>query len=271
MPLHVKRAAPHLRSMPTLSPAGALVRRADPDRFLCALFAPPARREALLTLYAFNVELARAREVASQPMLAMIRLQWWREVVEGARRAHEVATPLTALLDAGTVDREEALALIDAREAELDTIESLDEWRAWLLAGAGGLAVAAGRVLGAPAEPRLRALGAAYGVAGVLRSVPALARAGRCLLPLDVLTAHGLVPEAVIATPHAPAVRAAVAVLAAEGRTWLGQPGQVPPGWRAAALPGILARRDLRRPGRTLPRGIGDRLAVIVAAATGRA
>ena len=41
----------------------ALVRRHDPDRFLTALFAPPEKRDALLTLYAFNHELARAREV----------------------------------------------------------------------------------------------------------------------------------------------------------------------------------------------------------------
>jgi phytoene synthase len=45
-------------------PIAALVRRHDPDRFLTALFAPPAKRDALLTLYAFNHELARAREVA---------------------------------------------------------------------------------------------------------------------------------------------------------------------------------------------------------------
>ena len=63
----------------------ALVRRHDPDRFLTALFAPPEKRDALLTLYAFNHELARAREAVSEPPLALIRLQWWREVVEGAR------------------------------------------------------------------------------------------------------------------------------------------------------------------------------------------
>ena len=47
------------------APAGSLaefVRRHDPDRFLCALFAPPARRDALFALVAFNHELARARE-----------------------------------------------------------------------------------------------------------------------------------------------------------------------------------------------------------------
>ncbi len=170
-----------------LSPVGALVRRADPDRFLTALFAPPEAREALFTLYAFNNELARAREVVREPMLAMIRLQWWREVVEGAPRAHEVATPLRALLQAGRLDRGELLGCIEAREAEVDTVPSHDEWRAAMLAGPGGLALAAGRLLGAPAAAGLRELGAAYGVAGALRNVAALARAGRCLLPEDLL------------------------------------------------------------------------------------
>src|SRR5271165_4395269 len=98
------------------------LRRADPDRFFCTLFAPSGQREALALLYLFNHELARAHEVASEPLLAMIRLQWWREVVEGASRKHEVATPLSAALEAGVFAREDLLKLIEAREAgtELD-------------------------------------------------------------------------------------------------------------------------------------------------------
>ena len=96
----------------------ALVRRADPDRFLTALFAPPAHRDALLTLYAFDHELARAREVASEPHLALIRLHWWREVVRGERRRHEVATPLAALLDTGRLTPDVLLPVIDAYETE---------------------------------------------------------------------------------------------------------------------------------------------------------
>ena len=99
----------------------ALVRRHDPDRFLTALFAPPEKRDALLTLYAFNHELARAREVVSEPPLALIRLQWWREVVEGAHRRHEVADPLRAAIEAGAArSRATCCALIDAREAEAE-------------------------------------------------------------------------------------------------------------------------------------------------------
>ncbi len=115
-----------MQAQSELSPMGALVRRADPDRFLTALFAPAARREDLFTLYAFNHETARAREVTREPMMAMIRLQWWREVVEGTRKTHDVASPLSHLLEAGAVDAADLLSILDAREVtELDTLAKL--------------------------------------------------------------------------------------------------------------------------------------------------
>src|SRR5918997_5524748 len=94
------------------APAGSLaefVRRHDPDRFLCALFAPAARRDALFALIAFNHELARAREAARNPMAALIRLQWWRDAVEEApagkaARRHEVAEPLARAIRGAQLD-----------------------------------------------------------------------------------------------------------------------------------------------------------------------
>ena len=57
----------------------------------------------------------------------------------------------------------------------------------------------------------------AYGLAGVLRSVPALAGQGRCLLPAETLARHGLSAEAVVAAPGA--AGPVVAALAAAGCT----------------------------------------------------
>lgn len=256
-----------------LSPCAEIVRRHDPDRFLTALFAPPDARETLFTLYAVNHELARAREVVSNAMLALIRLQWWREVAEGARRRHEVAGPLGEALDAGRLHPADVLEMIDGREAEADTIESEAAFRDYVRATAGGVAVAAGRALGAadPVLDALRDLGAGYGVVGILRSVPALARRSRCILPEDVLAQHGLSVEDVIADPDHPAladVRRQVAAIASE---WLadGRAARLPKRVIAAALPAVLAQRDLRHP-RATERGLGDRLAVIIAAARGR-
>jgi len=258
-----------------LGPLADTVRRHDPDRFLAILFAPPAQRETLLLLAAFNHELARARDVASEPGLALIRLHWWREVLQGARRRHEVAEPLGAALDAGRLAADELADMVDAREAETaPAIETLAAWHAYLAGTAGTFAVAAGRVLGAEAGvlARLRMLGAAYGVAGQLRSVAALARQGRCLLPLDVLGAHGLTAEAVVARPDDPRLAPVFAALAREGRRLLRDGrGAMPRGVLAAALPAALARRDLRRPGPASgPRGLADKLAVTAAYVAGR-
>src|SRR6266566_680683 len=52
-----------------------LVRAADKDRFLSTLFAPAEHRNALLSLYAFNLEIARVREVAQEALAGEIRLQ----------------------------------------------------------------------------------------------------------------------------------------------------------------------------------------------------
>jgi phytoene synthase len=101
----------------------ALVREADHDRFLATLFAPAEKRDALFALYAFNVEIARIRDVAREPMPGEIRLQWWREALEGKRDsealAHPVAASLRETLPRHAIEIEPLLALIDAHAFDL--------------------------------------------------------------------------------------------------------------------------------------------------------
>lgn len=101
------------------------VRAADRDRFLAALFAPEPARSGLLALLAFDHELARTRAVTSEPMLARIRLQWWREAAaEAAGTDRPRAQPIVeALSDAARrhgLAAEALVELIDAREDEIE-------------------------------------------------------------------------------------------------------------------------------------------------------
>jgi phytoene synthase len=206
--------------------------------------------------------------VVSEPGLALIRLHWWREVMQGAQRRHEVAEPFGEAIARGDFRADDLVALVDAREAEAEPgIATLADWQRYLFGTAGALAVAAGRLLGADEAltERLRWLGAAYGVAGQLRSVAALARQQRCLLPQDVLVAHGLTAEAVIARPDDERLRPVLRELAGEGRRLLRDAhGRLPRPVIAAALPAVLARRDLRDPTQAIrPRGVADKLAVL--------
>lgn len=110
---------------PELSYCADQVRLHDRDRFLAALFAPVARREDLFALYAFNLEVARTREMVREPMMGRIRLQWWRETIEqiagpGPVRRHDLAEELARL----TTQRKDLIApmnaLIDAFDDILD-------------------------------------------------------------------------------------------------------------------------------------------------------
>jgi 15-cis-phytoene synthase len=203
----------------------ALVRKADPDRYFCTLLAPAAHRDTLLTLYAFDHELARARQVASQPMLAMIRLQWWREVVEGAERRHEVASPLTAALREGRLDRDLCLRMIEGREIETDeTLPDLAAFEAYCRMAHGSTMQAVGKVLGVEDLAALETLGAGVGAVWVMRKRPQWLPEGD---------------------------------LVSVAREWLGV--RHPRG--AAGLQAVLAKRDLGDLGR--PRLVWDQLAVV--------
>ncbi|MFZ1814201.1 MAG: squalene/phytoene synthase family protein [Rhizobiaceae bacterium] len=71
----------------------ALLREADPDRYVSTLYLPHATREAASALYAFDAEHARIPSLVKEPAAGEIRLQWWREVLEGKRESggHPVA------------------------------------------------------------------------------------------------------------------------------------------------------------------------------------
>ena len=269
---------PVMASTPELSPAGRTARAHDPDRFLTALFAPAAFREALFLLIAFNHELVRAMEMSSGhsgagPIAALIRLQWWREVVEGQARRHELAEPLGAMLAAGGLDRDTLLAIIEAREAEAEGIETMQQWRQLQLDGPGSMQVAAGLALG-EREPamlsRLRTIGAAYGAGAILRHHRSIFHGGRCPVPEDLLRQAGSSREAMLAADHPPVAPAVLVPLREAGLQWLSDAGHPRPGRArvAAALPAVLAHRDLERPpGQEAPRlrGLGDRLAITAA------
>jgi phytoene synthase len=102
-----------------------LVRRTDRDRFLAALFAPEPQRADLLAVLAFDYELDRTRTVTREPILAAIRLQWWREALEeaagsGKPRAQPLVESLSETLRRRRLTAEPFLALVDAREEAIE-------------------------------------------------------------------------------------------------------------------------------------------------------
>ena len=178
------------------SPVATLVRRHDHDRYLTILFAPADRRPGLFALAAFNHELAKTREVVSEPMLGEIRLQWWHEAIgecfEGRPRRHEVVEPLAEAIRAHGLTRDRFNRMIDARRFDLGEtapadLAALERY----CADTAGEVIALGlEVLGAADSASLTAgrhVGIAYALTGLLRALPFHARDRRVYLPTAVV------------------------------------------------------------------------------------
>lgn len=166
----------------------ALVERGDPDRFAAVMAAPVAARADLFVLYAFHLEVARAPWVSKEPMIAEMRLQWWRDVVAEAvegrpARAHEVAGPLAALIRRAGLPGAVLDALVEARRWDVyrEAFADRAAFDAYLEDTGGGLMWLAGAALGAgpEGEAALRGLGWGLGLASFLRAVPELEARGR--------------------------------------------------------------------------------------------
>jgi NADH dehydrogenase [ubiquinone] 1 alpha subcomplex assembly factor 6 len=182
-----------------LSYCGQEVRKYDKDRFLTALFAPADRREALFALYAFNLEIAKTREVVTEPVLGQIRLQWWYDAIgeayEGTPRRHEVLLPLAQAIQEFGLTRGHFEKLIDAREADLTDEPPADTTCLISYAEVTGvpLVLLALEILGvsdSAAAKAARHVGIAWGLTGLLRAIPFHARAHRLYMPKDALARH---------------------------------------------------------------------------------
>lgn len=188
----------------------ATVRRVDEDRYYATLFAPADNRPLLFALYGFNDELARAGEVVRDPVAAEIRLEWWREALEGARAsrppAHPVAIAIAEIIARDRAQAEDLEALIDARAvdctpAPFATLAAMEsharETSARLMRMAARLLSDTGETTTALDEA-----GIAYGLVGMLRNVPFHAARGRVFLPSDLLAAESLIAADVISGRH---------------------------------------------------------------------
>ena len=212
-----------------LSYCAALLRQHDPDRYLTALFAAGERREALFALYAFNLEIARTREAVSEPMMGLIRLQWWRdalaELEQGTIRAHEVMRPLAGAIAAQGLSLTLFERLIAARERDLDPEPPADlaSMVAYARETSGTLTELALEILGKPSVAEReagQAAGIAWSLTGLLRAVPFHASQRRIYLPADRLNEAGIAPGQLIERGFQPALVPVVRAVVEEAERW---------------------------------------------------
>jgi phytoene synthase len=238
----------------------ASLRAADPDRYFASLFAPSATRPLLFALYAFNHEVARVAETVREPMLGAIKLEWWRETVEGAHKGAprnlDVAKGLAALFQSVTLPLGDFEAIIAARafDGNAEHFADLAALEAYVDATGGAVMRLAARILGGDTN-LVREAALAYGLAGLLRSLGFHNARHKLYMPLDLLSAVGLTPEMFFDLRDDPRVDAVAHQLALRARDHFLQArrGPRPRAALPALLPAALVPVYLRRLGREVP------------------
>jgi len=193
----------------------------DRDRFLAALFAAADGRPLLYALYAFDLETAGLAERLREPLAGELRLQWWREVIEGGRTEEAAGNPiargLLAAMAQAPLSRDTLFCLLDARGFDLygDPIASAAQFEAHAKASSGSVLELAARILGADDNPVLNAAvtsaSSAIAYADAVVRFAAEASRGRLSLPLEILARHGATAADATGGRATPAIVAALA------------------------------------------------------------
>ncbi len=190
------------------------LRRHDWDRFMCALFAPAARRDGLYALLAFNLEVAKNREVVSEPLIGEMRLQWWRDAIEKVYSSgpepvagHYVLEHLPGLIHERGLSRQWFDAMLDARQVDLVNepfadLHALIDYADATSASLNMLMLESFRGNSPVADDKwdevceaARGIGIAWAMIGLMRAIPNWAGQGRSPLPPSLLDECGLTPE----------------------------------------------------------------------------
>jgi phytoene synthase len=238
-----------------------LVKEADKDRFLAALFAPQDKRPHLHALYAFCVEISRVREVVSEPLPGEIRLQWWRDLLEGEARgdaqSHPTAAAVLDVIARYNLPRRAFLDLIEARVFDLydDPMPTVHDLEGYAGETASSVIQLAALILNDGVDPQTADIsghaGVAQSITGLLRAFPLHASRRQLFVPVEVLDRHEVRTESIFAGQTTPELLAALAEMRAHARRHLERAArlidEVPGNVIAAFLPVALVRGYLAR------------------------
>lgn len=198
-----------------------LIRDVDKDRYLASVFAPADKRAHLFALYAFSFEISRVREMVSDPLPGEVRLQWWRDLLEGKARGEARSNPVAAaLLDTMKLFRLPAaplIGLIDARIFDLydDPMPTVADLEGYCGETCSALVRLASLILAGGEDPGAADAaghaGVAYAITGLLRAFPWHAMRGQVYVPKEYLLKYGATRDDIASGRGGPGVAAAMA------------------------------------------------------------
>jgi 15-cis-phytoene synthase len=227
-------------------------RQGEPDRYLAALLAAEPQRTALLVIAAFSAELRRIPAHVTEPTIGEIRLQWWRDAIEGFAAANKTGNPIADAL--GETVRQFNLpaalliAMTEARAFDLyhDPMADDAAFAGYLSKTEGVPSELAFRILAsrgpdAAESGALTTAARAYGLARLTGELPHWLARGRCPVSGTTLSSAGATLETLLSGEKSAVARVLIEHLSRDAQaTYVAAKAQIatwPRAHRLALLP----------------------------------
>ncbi|CAN1333299.1 NADH dehydrogenase (ubiquinone) complex I, assembly factor 6 [Linum perenne] len=163
-------------------------------------------RKAAFALRAFNVETAKAMDVASDPRIGLMRLLWWQEAIDKIYANKLIEQPVAQALASvvsdhkiskGWLKRSVEARINDARREPHDiphSISELEKYAEDTVSTLLYMTLQSGGISSTAADHAASHIGKASGLLLLLRSLPYHASRSRhdSYIPIEVASKHGL-------------------------------------------------------------------------------
>ncbi|MDV7338784.1 squalene/phytoene synthase family protein [Terasakiella sp. A23] len=200
------------------------IQKTDHDQFLCGLYASDDTRDAFYALQLFAIETTRIRDMVNEPQLGHMRIQWWRDLIDGVyadQEAHSENGTHREFIEAirpKKIDKALFERYLNARSFDLEdqAHDDLPALMRYLEATGGSIAQMKANVLGADNLETAARIGTAQGLCDLMKTLPYQARTGRCKIPKSLLKKHDFTLKDFMDFKPNPAINACVKELASE-------------------------------------------------------
>jgi len=172
------------------------VKRHDFERYLATLYFPKEMRPKLHFIVAFNLEIARIHEITSEPLVAHMRLAWWKEVIAeiyagNCTRKHPVVEGLKQI--APGLSRMQFDAILEARVMDFaeEPLVDMEAFEEYACGTAASLFHLWAEIAGIEEKHEaIDHLGIAWAITGLLRAARFSSTAERLAFPQSLRIAH---------------------------------------------------------------------------------
>ncbi len=195
----------------------------DPERYYSTLVLNETALDPVQALYAFNAEIARIRELTSEPIPGEIRLQYWTDLLSGNSHGdtaqNPIAVGLLTIIENFDLPKAPLLRLLEARRFDLydDAMPDMPTFEGYagetnsMLYQLAVMVVNGGKDAGA--ADAAGHLGVAHTLIGHLRALSNSSSRGQVFLPVAIFKAHGASQSDLLQGKNTPEIIAACASL----------------------------------------------------------